>query len=57
MNARSLVDLRTGHRRGDRSGRPAPPVELTAEQDHKLMMDKLGLGASARERTGAIHCA
>jgi hypothetical protein len=29
---------------------PAPPVELTAEQDHKLMMEKLGL---TRLRQGA----
>jgi hypothetical protein len=31
---------------------PTPPVELTAEQDHKLMMDKLGLAAIRQGANG-----
>jgi len=31
---------------------PAPPVEMTAEQDHQLMMDKLGLKALRQGANG-----
>ena len=31
---------------------PAPPLELTAEQDHKLMMDELGLASIRRGANG-----
>jgi hypothetical protein len=30
----------------------APPVEMTAEQDHRLMMDKLGIGALRQGANG-----
>ena len=31
---------------------PAPPVELTAEQDHRLMMDNLGISALRQGANG-----
>src|SRR4051794_5467028 len=31
---------------------PAPPVEMTAEQDHQLMMDKLGIKALRQGANG-----
>jgi hypothetical protein len=33
-------------------GAPAPPLELTAEQDHKLMMEKLGISAIRQGANG-----
>ncbi len=34
------------------AGDPAPPLELTAEQDHKLMMEKLGISAIRQGANG-----
>jgi hypothetical protein len=34
---------------------PAPPMELTAEQDHKLAMDQLTSPRSARVRMDAMR--